>query len=169
MDIVAGLIVAIAALAGVVLTLLTLPGIWLTLAVALLCWWWMGAAYYSPWTVAAALALGLLAEAVEFFASAAGATRAGGGRSGALGSVVGALIGAIAGSFILPIIGTIAGAVLGAGLGAVAGERGIRGRSWREAARVGQGAMVGRFIALIVKVVLAAAIGVLLTVAAFVP
>jgi uncharacterized protein YqgC (DUF456 family) len=167
--ILAGLAVALAAVAGVALTVLTLPGIWLTLVVALLCWWWMGAEFYSPWTIGVALALGVLAEAIEFAASAAGAAKAGGGRSGAIGSIAGALVGAIAGSLVLPVIGTIAGGVIGAGLGAVAGERGIARRTWREAAKVGQGAMVGRFISLIVKTVLAVAIGVILTVGAFVP
>lgn len=165
----AAVIVALGALAGVALTLLTLPGAWLTLIVALLCWWWMGPEFFSPWTVGVAFGLAVLAEIIEFAASAAGAARAGGGRSGAVGSIIGALVGAIAGSLVLPVIGTIAGGVLGAGVGALAGERGVGGKSWREATRVGQGAMVARFVALCVKVALAAVIGILLTVAAFVP
>lgn len=169
MSLVAASIVALASLAGVALTILTLPGIWLTLAVALLCWWWMGADFYSAWTLAAALAMGIVAEVVELAASAAGAAKSGGGRSGAIGSIVGGVVGALAGSLILPIIGTIAGGVIGAGLGAIAGERGIAGKTWSHAARVGKGAMVARFIALCVKIAFAVAIGVTLTVAAFVP
>lgn len=168
MPILAGILVLLASLAGVLLTLLTLPGLWLTLLVALACWWWIGYDFYSPWTVGVALGLGVLAEVIDVVASGAGAAKAGGGRSGAIGSIIGAFVGAIAGSFVVPILGTIAGGVIGAGVGAIAGEKGIAARSWKDSARVARGAMVGRFIALCVKIVLATAIGALLTVAAFI-
>jgi hypothetical protein len=51
----------------------------------------------------------------------------------------------------------------------VVGERGVGGKSWGDSARVGRGAAVARFIALCVKIVFAVAIGVVLTVGAFVP
>lgn len=166
-SIVAGIVVALAGLIGVGLTLLTLPGIWFTLLVALLCWWWVDG-LYSPWTVGVAFGLGVLAEIVDVAASAAGTTRAGGGRSGAWGSIAGAFVGAIAGSIVFPILGTIVGGVVGAGAGALIGERGIGDRTWREAWTIGRGAMAARFIALAVKTILAGLSAGLLAVAAFV-
>ena len=62
----------IVALAGIVLTLLTLPGTWLMLLVALLCQLWRPE-QFSWWTLGLALLLAVIAEIIEFFASAVGA------------------------------------------------------------------------------------------------
>lgn len=169
MTLLAAAIIGLASFAGIALTLLTLPGLWFIVVTALALQWWIDPPLYSWWTLGAALAIGVVAEIAEIIASGAGARRAGGGRTGAWLAVLGAFVGAIAGSFVVPIVGTIAGAVLGAGAGAVAGERGIDQRPWRDAARVGRGAMTGRFLALILKAFLTAVVGVLLTVAAAVP
>jgi uncharacterized protein len=168
MTIAAFLIMLLASLSGVVLTLLTLPGVWIILIVAIFVQFlWGEPQVYSWWTLAAALGLALLGEIIEFFASAVGSTRAGGGKSGAFGSIVGSLVGAIVGSIFIPVplIGTVAGAVLGAGLGAILAERHIARRSWSHSYQIGQGAAVGRLISTVVKGVLAAAVGVILTVA----
>jgi hypothetical protein len=158
---------------GVVLTLFTFSGVWLTLLVAVV----LQLAYaeflpevgplFSWWTIAVSAGIGLAAELIELFASAAGASRSGGGRSGAIGSIIGGIAGAIGGSILIPvpIVGTIAGAVIGAGLGAAAGERGIGGRTWQASMRVGAGAAKGRFIATVVKTILAAVVGLILCIA----
>lgn len=163
----------VAAGVGVILTLFTFSGVWLTLLVALT----LQLAYgeflpgigplFSWWTLGAGGAIGLAAEIIELVASAAGAKKSGGGRSGAIGSVVGGVVGAIVGSFLIPvpIVGTILGAVIGAGLGAVTGERGISGRTWRDSMKVGAGAAKGRFLATIVKTILAAVVGLILCIA----
>jgi uncharacterized protein YqgC (DUF456 family) len=163
----AGSILALATLLGTLLTLITLPGLWFILLVALVCQWWRPE-LFSWWTLGVGLGLGVLGEVLELAASGAGAKRAGGGRAGAWSAIFGALAGAIAGTFVLPIIGSIVGGVLGAGLGAAAGERGIAGKSWTHSMKVGQGAAVGRFVALVVKTLLTLATGIGLTVAAFV-
>lgn len=166
----AGLILLLASLAGVLLTLLTLPGVWLTLLVALLCQWLFGEPrLFNWWTLGIATGLALLAEVYEFVASAAGAAKRGGGRSGAIGSIIGAIVGAIGGSMVLPVVGTLFGAVLGAGLGALVAERGIAKRTWGDAYSIGKGAAIGRFAATVVKALVAAAVGVVLTIAAVVP
>jgi uncharacterized protein len=167
MTIAALLIMLLASVCGVALTLLTLPGVWVILIVALFVQLlWGDPQVYSWWTLGAALALALVGEAVEFFASAVGATSAGGGTSGAVGSILGSLAGAILGSIFIPVpvAGTIAGAVLGAGLGAILAERHIARRTWSHSYRIGQGAAVGRLISTVVKVAIAAAVGVMLTV-----
>jgi uncharacterized protein YqgC (DUF456 family) len=169
MTIVAGVAVGLASLIGAAMTLVTLPGLWFLLGVAMLCQWLVEPAPYSWWTLGAAAGLGVAGEVIDVAASAVGAGRAGGGRSGAWMSILGAFVGAVAGSLAVPIIGSIIGAVLGAGLGAVVGERGIAGRSWAHSARVGGGAAAGRLVAMFFKCGLTLAAGVLLTVAAFVP
>jgi uncharacterized protein YqgC (DUF456 family) len=149
--------------------MLTLPGVWLTLIVAIACQFLFGEPrLFDWWTLGICAGIAVLAEVYEFVSSAAGAAKSGGGRSGAIGSILGALGGAILGSFVVPIIGTIVGAVLGAGLGALVAERGIAGRSWSQSYRIGQGAAVGRFAAMIVKTAVAAAVGLALFIAVFV-
>lgn len=161
-------ILLVTSLVGVALTLLTLPGVWLILAVAVAAQFAYGdPQLFSWWTLGAALGLALLGEVAELGASAVGATRCGGGRSGAVGSIVGSTIGAIAGTFLIPVpvAGTIAGGVIGAAAGAVAAERGLAKRTWGDSCRIGQGAAVGRLIATIAKLGVTAAVGILLTLA----
>lgn len=150
---------------GVVLTLATLPGIWIGIGVALLCWA-LQTEMFNPWVLGACVALGLLGEAIEFFASAVGSKRAGGSRSGALGSVIGGVLGAIVGTPLIPIpiIGTVIGAVAGAGLGAVVAERGIVKREWGESVKSGTGAAAGRLVSIAVKGSVAAVIAVAITI-----
>ncbi|MEQ8769193.1 MAG: DUF456 domain-containing protein [Phycisphaerales bacterium] len=149
----AAVIVIVASILGVGLTLITLPGTWAMLLVALVCKAWQPD-LLSWWVLGIAAALALLAEAVEFFASAAGSRKAGGSRSGAVGSILGALGGAIAGTILLaflPIIGTVIGAVAGAGLGASLAERGVAQRTWGESYRSGRGAAIGRAWSIVIK------------------
>lgn len=170
MDILAGLIIAFAALLGVALTIFGLPGIWLAIAAAVLCELWRGG-LLDLWTLVAAVALGLLAEVVELIASAAGARRGGATRTGAGGALIGALLGGLVGTFVIliPVIGTILGGVIGAAAGTIAAERGIKGRTWRESGRAGAGAAAGRAVAVVLKSGLAVVVAILLTAAAFIP
>jgi len=170
LSILAAFIILIASLVGALFTLVTLPGTWLIILVALVCQWAFGEPrIFSWWTLGAVTALALAAEVYELVASAAGSTKSGGGRSGAIGSIIGAVVGAIAGSFVVPIIGTLLGAVLGAGVGAIVLERGVSRKSWSASYTIGKGAAMGRFTATIIKAFIAAAIGLTLTVAALNP
>jgi len=164
----AATIVVLASVVGIMLTIITLPGIWVMIGVATACAIWRPE-MFSLWTLGAAVVLGLLGELIEFLASAAGARKAGGTRAGALLSIVGGLVGAIVGTPIMPILGTIVGAVIGAGVGAFVGERGVSARGWRDSATAARGAATGRAIALVAGSAIAVVIGVLLSVAAFVP
>jgi len=148
---------------GIALTALTLPGAWLALVAAVLCKLWRPD--LLEWsTIGAGVAIALAGEIIEIFASAAGAARAGGSRRGAIGSVVGSLAGAIIGAPFLLLVGAIVGAVIGAGVGAIIAERGFTGRTWRDSARIGAGAAVGRFWATVAKVGLSALVALILTV-----
>lgn len=160
----AAILVFLFALAGIALTVLGLPGTWLAVLAALLCKLWQPD-LFSWWVVAAAGALALLAEIVEFSASAVGTAKAGGSKRGGIGSLVGGLAGAIVGAPFFFGLGAIPGAVLGAFAGALIAERVWAKRSWAEASRSGQGAAIGRFVATILKVAFAGAIALLLSLA----
>lgn len=121
-------------------------------------------AMFSWWTLGIAAGLALIAELVEFGASAVGAAKAGGTRRGAIGSVIGALVGAVGGSVIVPILGTIIGAALGAGIGALLFERHDGRKSWKDASKIGAGAAAGRLVATLAKVVIACVVAVMLIV-----
>lgn len=151
-------------LVGIALTAITLPGCWLIALVA------TGLAIWRPelvtwWAAGATLTLSLVAEGVELGASALGAARGGATRRGALGAVIGSLIGALAGAPIFFPIGSIAGAAAGAGIGTLMVERGLGGRTWRESAKAGSGAAIGRFIAVVLKTGIAASLAILLPLA----
>ena len=169
MDYLAASIVVLASILGVILTLLTLPGTWLAVATGLACAWWRPD-MFGVWTLATCIALAVLGEVLEFFASAAGAASAKGTKAGAIGAIAGGLVGALVGTGAspIPIVGTVLGGIVGAGLGAALGERGMASRTWSESFRVAKGAAVGRALSIVLKGLLALVIGIVLSVAAFV-
>ncbi|MEL7472359.1 MAG: DUF456 domain-containing protein [Planctomycetota bacterium] len=160
---------AIVSVVGMLLTLISLPGTWvIVLAACGVKLIWPGVLGW--WTLGAILALAVLAEVAEFFASAAGAAKRGGSRAGLLGSVVGGLAGALIGTVMIPIpiVGTVLGGILGAAGGAFLAERGVSERSWKEASSIATGAAIGRALSTVIKSVFAAAIGVIVVVGAVV-
>ncbi len=155
--------------AGIVLTLLTLPGTWVVLLTGVGLQYSLGQPrLFADSTLLTCLGIAIVAEIVELVASAAGAKRAGGGRSASILSVIGAGVGAIVGGLVIPVVGAIPGGVIGAGLGAIAGQRGITGSSWSQSWRVGAGAATGRLVATIAKAGAAGVIGGILLVAVWV-
>lgn len=156
------------AFAGVALTLLTFSGAWLIVLAAVLANLWQPGTF-SWITIGVATALAALAEALEFTMSAAGTRKVGGSRAAAWWSIGGSIMGAIAGTILIPIpiLGTLIGGVLGAGIAAALAERGVAQRSWRDSARAGKGAAVGRLASTIVKGGITAIVGVLMALAAW--
>lgn len=167
---VAATIVALIAWFGVALTLLTLPGIWVSIGTAVLVKWLWYPEMFSWKLLGVALVLGVLAEIAELVASAAGSTKAGGSKHGAIWSIVGAIVGALAGSILIPIpiAGTVAGGVIGAGGAASIAEMAFAKKPWRQAAKIGKGAAVGRLLSTVIKTGFSATIATVLTIAAFV-
>ena len=150
--------------------LIGLPGIWVMLFAALLCELFLPELYDWPLLISALILAGL-AELAEFLASAAGSSKAGGSRSGMVGSIVGGVAGLIAGTALIPIplVGSVIGGVAGAGLGAMIAERGHAGRTWRESYASGQGAAIGRVVSIFVKGGFSLVIATLLVVGAWTP
>jgi uncharacterized protein YqgC (DUF456 family) len=156
----AAVLITLLAPLSVVLVLVTLPGTWILLAVcAGFELWRHDLVGWKALGVCAALAL--LGEIVEVVASALGATRAGGSKRAALGSMLGALVGAIvAAPWLFPISPILGGAV-GAGLGALAAERTLPQRGWKHSAKVGTGAAIGRLLATACKSAIAAIVAII--------
>jgi len=151
----------------VVLVLLQLPGSWLMLLATALAAWLGDWQTIGMWTIGALSALAIGGEGLELLAGTAGAAKAGGSKRAAILAVVGAMVGAILGIFGPPIIGSVIGACVGAAAGSMAGDR-WAGRSWRQAAETGKGAAKGRLLGTIAKVVVAACMWLIVTVAVMV-
>lgn len=155
----------IASVLGVALTAVTLPGTWLTVAAAII------AAAVRPdmvsWSVVAwVTGIAVLAEVIEFVASALGAAKGGSTKAGVTASIGGSILGAIVGIPFLPPLGPVIGAVVGAGVAAAVAERYYAKRTWTQSGRAGAGAAVGRLLSTLAKTALAGVMGSLLVVAA---
>jgi uncharacterized protein len=145
-----------------------LPGTWLMVLVSVLVEWWQPGTFMYSWTVLCiAGGLAVLGEVIEFVLGAAGSHRAGGSPRGAALAIIGSIIGGILGTALpVPIVGTLIGACLGAFVGSVVGDL-WAGRPLVQSVRAGRGAAVGRFWGTIAKLVVGAAIVVVLGLAAF--
>src|SRR5690348_13712796 len=96
MDWIYYLLLLVVLLTGLLINVLGLPGLWLMVAgfggYALLTRW----GNYVGWpSLIALIVIGLIAEAVEFLAGAAGSRAAGARRRGMIGAIVGGFLGAI--------------------------------------------------------------------------
>lgn len=166
----AAVVVALAACASVVLAALTLPGVWLGLLAAALVKWLWEPTLISPWTLIVCLVLAIAGEVIEMFASAAGTSKFGGSRSGAIASVAGGIAGAILGTFVIPIpiVGTVVGAIGGSALATFATELGYAKRTQKEAAIAAGGAAIGRTLATLTKLAIAGLVALVLIAAVMV-
>ena len=128
------LLVGLLVIAGVVGTVLpALPGVPLVFA-GLLLGAWLGEFQQVGWvTLGIFAALTVIAQLVDFLASAYGAKYAGAGVRAFWGATLGAIVGIFFG---------LAGIILGPFIGAVAGEL-SGGAGWRQSGRAGMGAWLG--------------------------
>lgn len=140
----------IAVLAGLFINILGLPGLWLMVVAVIGYAWATDFAYIGWWTIGIIIALGLLAELVEFFAGAAGSAKAGGSKRGMAGAIIGGVVGGIVGTPIFPVVGTIIGSIIGCALGAYLIETSV-GKTHTEATSISIGAAKGRFVGLVAK------------------
>lgn len=115
--------------------------------------------------VSIAVGLGLLGEAIEFMAGAAGARLGGGTRRGMWGALAGGLVGAIVLTPVLPVpvLGTLAGALIGTFVGAfVAEATGPDARAHAHTARAALAAVMGRLAGTLGKLAAGVAVWILL-------
>ena len=112
---------------------------------------WLGPPGVNPWwTLGVPAALALAAEIAEWVVTARATRRAGGSSRGAWWALLGPVIGAFAGTP-LPIVGSLLGAFLGAFVGAWFAELSL-GREAGDATRAATGALVGRVVAVAIKI-----------------
>ena len=142
------LLLALALVVGLLLIPLGLPGLWLMVGATLLY------SYVKPsisiWTIGALTVLAVIAEMIEFVLSGRYALKYGGSRRAGWGAIIGGVVGA----FIwtpLPVIGPMIGAFAGAFVGAWLAEV-TRGAAVGGATRVATGALIGRIVAVAMKV-----------------
>ena len=138
----AGLIVI--GLLGVFLPVV--PGIPLAFAGMLLAAWAGGFSKISIFTVVLLGLLTLASVAVDFFAGLIGAKHAGASRWALFGAAAGSILGFLIFNFI--------GLIIGPFIGAVAVEM-IRGKTAREAGKIGIGTWIGMAVGVVLKVGLA--------------
>jgi hypothetical protein len=126
-------------------------------------------------TVVVVAVLAAVGELMEFFAGVAGAARQGASRRAMLLAVVGTLVGSVAGAVLgvsipIPLVGSVLGALVGGAAGAFAGAfvgETWKGRSSEESFAVGTGALVGRLLGTIGKLLIGAVMVVIVAIDAF--
>ena len=143
-------LLALALFAALLLVPLGLPGLWVMLGVGLL-YDLIGVGNpIGTWVLVGATALAAVAELLEFLLGGRMTRRYGGSRRAEWGAILGGFAGAIVGVPV-PVIGPMIGAFAGAFAGALAAELSLKRRAG-DATRVATGALVGRAIAVVVKV-----------------
>ena len=146
-----------------------LPGNWFMLLAGLLYWillWNQEQTTVSiTWVTILALAvLATIGELLEFVASSAATSGAGGSRRSVALALVGSMAGGVIGLFValpIPLIGPLVGALVFGGAGAFAGA--VLGEKWagqdtEKSIEVGKAAFVGRMLGTFTK----AAVGLLM-------
>ena len=139
-------------LGGVLLlNLITLPANWIMLGLIGL--WRL--LYPSPGDMgllffAFLVGLAVLCEVVEYITQGWGSKKYGSSTGGMWGGLLGAMLGALVGLSFLFGLGALIGALVGAWGGCYIVER-LRGKDDAEARQAAKGALVGRFLGMLVK------------------
>ncbi len=141
-------------LVGLALDLVGLFGNWIILGAVAIMWAVSRADYFSITCLVILLLMAIAGELIEFVSASFGATKFGGSKKSALAVMGGCIIGGIVGTPILPIIGTLIGACLGAFAAAMAYEYLVLQREAAHAAWVGLGAVIGKALGLIAKLLI---------------
>jgi uncharacterized protein YqgC (DUF456 family) len=143
-----------------------LPGLWLQIASLVAYGFATDFATVGPATIGIAIALALVAEALEFWLGGHFARRYGGSRAAGWGAILGGIAGAVAGVPI-PVVGSIVGSFVGSFAGAVLFEvLWMRRGEVRPALRTGWGALLGRLAATAVKAGIGVAVAALVLLSA---
>lgn len=147
---------ATALLLGLLLVPFGLPGLWVMVGAVLVYSYLGPAGAIGAWTVVAVAGLAAVGEILEFLLGARYARKYGGSRRAGWGAIIGSIVGAVMGVPI-PLLGSLVGAFIGAFAGALVAEL-TRRTEFGAATRVATGALVGRIVAVAVKVGIGCAI-----------
>ncbi len=158
------LLIILGGLVALPLVAVGLPGLWMYLA-AIGLWKILNDAAPISWTVIlVAFALATVAEVVEFTLASRYTTKYGGSRRAGWGAIVGGIAGAIIGVPV-PVIGSVIGSFVGAFAGALLAEYSVHGRHG-DAGRAAYGALVGKVLAVAMKVAVTVVVLIVLAFAA---
>ena len=146
-------LVALVCVAGVILSCVSLSGTWLVTLAALGAMFLSSSGFPDWWTIGTFLVLSGMVEGVEAVASSWGVVRRGGSRWAGWAALGGGLAGMILGAGIpIPLVGSLLGMLLGSfGLTYLVEWR--RLKRTEPAAHIAMGAVVGRVLVILVKVV----------------
>lgn len=158
-------LLAVALFAALLLVPIGLPGLWVMVGIALLFDLVVPGSAMGMTTIVGVAAIAAAAEVVEFVLGGRMARRYGGSRRAEWGAIVGGLVGALVGVPV-PVLGPMIGAFVGAFVGALVAELSLR-RGVPAAARVATGALVGRALAVVVKMGAGAAMAIWLLYATY--
>ena len=140
-------------IAGLVLSCLSLSGTWLVVVATLIAMLLRPANFPGWWTITGFVLLSTAVELAEGLAGAWGVTRRGGSGWAGWAAVAGGLIGLVAGALIpIPVVGSLIGMMGGSFLCAFAVEK-YRLQHTVHAAYIARGAILGRIVVIIMKVV----------------
>lgn len=159
MEILAAVILALAALIGLVLIPLGLPGLWVMVGGLLAYGWLTDFRSIGVATIAIVVGIAFLGEIIESWLGFRFAKRYGGSTRSGWGALVGGLVGAVVGVPVA-VIGGVIGAFLGAFVGAALFEY-TASRHTGVAVGAGWGAVVGRAAAAAAKIALGIVIAVI--------
>lgn len=140
------------------LNLLTLPANWVMVGLVFL--WRLlnpNPGTMDIWYFILVIGLAVLGEIIEYVAQAYGSKKYGSTTSGMFAGIVGAIIGAVVGVAFLFGFGALIGALIGGFFGCYIMEK-INGRDDKEALKAAKGAMLGRFLGIVVKCAIGAVI-----------
>lgn len=151
----AELLLVLALIGGLMLIPFGLPGLWVMVGAALVYSWAEPGRIGIP-TLVVVVILAVIAEVLEFLTAGRYARKYGGSRRAGWGAILGGIAGAIIGVPI-PIVGSVVGAFVGSFFGALLAERSL-GTPMPEARRVATGALIGRAVAIALKVAIGVAL-----------
>lgn len=127
-----------------------IPGNFITMAIGIL-YYFIMPGQVSLGQLIALIALAVSGEVLENIVSLFGAKKYGASKKGMLGAFIGSILGGIIGSMIAPVIGTFLGVFAGSFLLTYLFEYRLEGRSGEEAEKAGQGALIGKVLAVSYK------------------
>jgi uncharacterized protein len=146
----APILLGLTLVAGLILIPFGLPGLWVMVGAVLVYSYMVPAGAIGTWTVVIAAGLAAVGEILEFLLAGKYARRYGGSRRAGWGAIIGSVVGAVMGVPI-PLLGSLVGAFVGAFAGALLAEL-THSREVAAATRVATGALLGRIVAVAVKV-----------------
>lgn len=156
LEIIAHLFFWLLMISGIIMIPLGIPGTFVIAAAALVYAWLTEFAAMTLGFVGLLFLIAMLVEVLEFSLGALTAAKYGSSKMGIIGSILGGFWGALWGIPILPPFGILVGAFIGAFAGAALFEL-IASRNWKQAFRVGWGALLGSVAGKIAKMAAAVA------------